>query len=202
VSSKDGGDVVLFPGLAPWSDTPEDEHNDGEHLISAVEALLFAADEPVGSGTLATALEHPDPIAVERAIHELAGRCASQSRGVEVVRLAGGWRMRTGPAHADAVRLLKGGTPLRLSKAALETLAVVAYRQPVTRAEIDGVRGVGSGGVLKGLIERGLVRIAGRRDEPGQPLQYATTRTFLETFSLTGLGDLPTLAEREELDAE
>lgn len=197
--SGDGGDVVFFPGLQG----PEDDGDDGDSwLLPAVEALLFVAEEPVGSGTLATALEHPDPLAIERAINELAGQYASQGRGIEIVRLAGGWRMRTSPAHAEAVRRLKGGTPLRLSKAALETLAVIAYRQPVTRAEIDAVRGVGSGGVLKGLIDRSLVRVAGRRDEPGQPLQYATTRTFLETFSLTGLGDLPTLAERDELDAE
>ena len=198
--SGEGGDVVRFPFGGDHDDS--EDTGEGESLISAVEALLFAAEEPIGSGGLATAMEHPVPIAIERAIHELAGRCAAEGRGIEVVRLAGGWRMRTSPAHADAVRRLKGGTPMRLSKAALETLAVIAYRQPVTRAEIDAVRGVGSGGVLKGLIERSLVRMAGRRDEPGRPLQYATTRTFLETFSLTGLGDLPTLAERDELDAE
>ncbi len=196
-SDSEGGEVVQFPGA---------ERGDGKgaepSLVSAVEALLFAADEPLGPGSLATYLEHPDPVAVERAVAELSTRCATEGRGIEVVRLAGGWRMRTCSAHADAVRRLKGGAPLRLSSAALETMAVVAYRQPVTRSEIDAVRGVGSGGVLKGLITRGLVRAAGRRDEPGQPLQYATTRTFLETFSLTGLGDLPTLADREELDAE
>jgi len=189
-----GAEVLPFPGRGP--DSPS------ATLIAGVEALLFAADEPLGAGAMATYLEHPDPLAVGRAVAELARGCATSARGVEVVRLAGGWRMRTSPMHADAVRRLRGGTPVRLSSAALETLAVVAYRQPVTRSEIDGVRGVGSGGVLKNLIERGLVRAAGRRDEPGRPLQYATTRTFLETFSLTGLGDLPTLAEREELDAE
>lgn len=187
-----GGEVVQFPG----GPAAEDD------LVAAVEALLFVADEPMSAGALAGFLEHPDPVAVERAIAELSTRCATAGRGVEVVRVAGGWRMRTSSAHAEAVRRLKGGTALRLSKAALETLAVIAYRQPVTRAEIDAVRGVGSGGVLKGLLDRGLVRVAGRRDEPGQPLQYATTRAFLETFSLTGLGDLPTLADREELDAE
>jgi segregation and condensation protein B len=188
------GAVFRFPGTE--DDGPDDA------LISAVEALLFAAEEPVGAGTLARCLEHPDPALVEAAILELAGRLSGQGRGVEIVKAAGGYRMRTSPAHAEAVRRLKGGQPLKLSRAALETLAVVAYRQPVTRSEIDAVRGVGSGAVLKNLLDRGLVRVAGRKDEPGQPLQYATTRVFLETFSLTGLGDLPTIDERVELDGE
>lgn len=180
--------VVPFPGdhTAP----PED-------LTAAVEALLFAAGEPVNVAELADALGTVDPDAVREVLHALSQ--ASVGRGVRVLKVANGWQMRTDPRFADAILRLRGGRPLTMSRAALETLAVVAYRQPVTRSEVDEIRGVNAGGVLKTLLDKGWVRVAGRRDEPGRPLEYATTPLFLEMFELSGLNALPTLKEREEL---
>lgn len=182
--------VIPFPGAAPSG------------LEPLVEALLFAAGEPVTVSELATAIsgggqgevEHAE---VRAALHALAQQ--SVGRGVRVVRVGGGWQMRSEPAFADAILRLRGGKPQRMSSAALETLAVIAYRQPATRQEVDEIRGVASGGVIKTLLDKGYLKVAGRRDEPGRPLEYGTTALFLEMFELDNLSGLPTLAEREEL---
>ena len=116
--------------------------------------------------------------------------------------VAGGWLFRTNAQYAPFVRELTGGRPVRLSRAQLETLAIAAYRQPITRPEIDEIRGVDSGATLKLLLERDLVRILGKKDEPGRPLLYGTTTHFLEFFSLKSLKDLPTLREFTELSDE
>lgn len=179
------GEVVPFPGES--------------RLLAPLEALLFASGEPVGESALAEALD-VEPAEVREALKVLRRRCAAGDRGLELVEVAGGWQLRSHPRFGSAVLRLLGGRPARLSRAALEVLAVVAYRQPATRAEVDGLRGVDSGGVLKGLLERGLLRVSGRRDEPGRPLEYATTPLFLETFSLADLRALPTLQERRDLD--
>ena len=113
--------------------------------------------------------------------------------------MAGGYQLRTRPEYASYLRLLHRERPLRLSRAALETLAVVAYRQPVTRAEIEAVRGVEVDAVVRSLLDRQLVRIAGHREVPGRPMLYATTKRFLEVFGLGELDDLPTLREMEQL---
>ncbi|MBW1879144.1 MAG: SMC-Scp complex subunit ScpB [Deltaproteobacteria bacterium] len=169
-------------------------------LVPEVEALLFAVAGPVTAKALATSLENATPAEVAKALDLLRARCARSDRGLELVEVAGGWQLRTDPRFATSVLSLLGGTPAKLSRAALEVLAVVAYRQPVTRAEIEALRGVNSGGVVRGLLERGMVRVAGRRDDPGRPLEYATTRHFLEVFSLPDLGALPSLKEREDLE--
>jgi segregation and condensation protein B len=170
-----------------------------EGMVAAVEALLFAAGGPVKLEALCAALDDADPDEMQRALSAVTARCGAADRGLEVVVIDGGWQVRTQARFAAAVLRLRGARPQRLSRAALEVLAVVAYRQPVTRGEIEAIRGVDSGGVLKTLLDRLLVRVGGRRDEPGRPLQYATTPQFLEMFSLPGLGALPTLREREEL---
>jgi segregation and condensation protein B len=186
------GRVVPFPGGATREgDVPP-------ALIGAVEAVLFAAGAPVTADDVANALE-TGVADVEAALHALAGRAEAPDRGVELVRIGGGWQLRTRSMFAAAVLRLRGGKPAKLSRPALEVLAVVAYRQPVTRPEIEAIRGVDSGGVLKTLLEKELVRVAGRREEAGRPLEYGTTAGFLELFSLSGLGALPTLREREEL---
>jgi segregation and condensation protein B len=189
------GDVLAFPGGGPPV-----EPMDPDELAAALEALLFAAAEPVTVTELAEALGEVAPADVRAALHALAS--ATVGRGVRVVHVAAGWQMRTDPRFADAVLRLRGGRPQRMSKAALEALAVVAYRQPATRAEVDEVRGVASGGVLKTLLEKGYLKVVGRRDEPGRPLEYGTTSLFLEMFELAGLDALPTLAEREALARE
>lgn len=180
--------VVAFPGGAPAVDP--------ETLVPALEALLFAAGDPVTVRELADALGTLEPEDVMAGLQELASR---GSGGLRVVQVAGGWQMRTDPRFAEPIHRLRGGRPRQMSKAALETLAIVGYRQPVTRADIDELRGVSSGGVLKTLIDKGYVKVLGRRDEPGRPLTYGTTALFLEMFELPGLDALPTLAEREAL---
>lgn len=184
--------VFQFPG----GDPPVVERE----LEPLLEALLFAAGEPVTITELATAIGEVPPAEVRAALHELAQRAVG--RGIRVVKVAGGWQMRTDPRFADEVMRLRGGRPQKMSQAALEALAVVAYRQPVTRSDIEAVRGVGSGGVVKTLLDKGWIRVVGRRKEPGRPLEYGTTPLFLEMFALSGLDALPTLAEREELAAE
>lgn len=183
------GTILQFPGGADAS---------GDR-IAAVEALLFAAGEPVTVAALGEALHGVDEADVQAAIDAIARRCAADDRGVEVVEVGGAWQMRSKAAFGALVVRLRGGRPQKLSRPALEVLSVVAYRQPATRQEIEQIRGVDSGAVLKSLLERQLVRVSGRRDEPGRPLEYATTPLFLEMFSLRTLSALPTLREREEL---
>lgn len=169
-------------------------------LLAAVEALLFSAAAPVPVAALAQALGDRDPQVVTRALEALEQRCDAERRGVVVRRVAGGWQLRTHPRFSAAILRLIGARPQKLSRAALEVLAIVAYEQPVTRGRVEQVRGVGCGRVIKNLLERGLVRTAGRRNEPGRPLQYATTRTFLEVYGLPGLSSLPTIEEKDALD--
>jgi segregation and condensation protein B len=163
------------------------------------EALILAAAEPVSAQRLAEIVPGVRPAEVRGLVGELNAEYAEQRRAFEVVEAAGGYQVRTLGEFAPYLQQTLATRPLRLSPAALETLAVVAYRQPVTRAEIEHVRGVDVGAVLRSLIERRLVRIAGHREVAGRPLLYATTRRFLEVFGLARLEDLPTLRDLEEL---
>ncbi len=164
-----------------------------ERLQPIVEALLFAAADPLSTKKIAEIVDGATTAEVRAALAKIEED--SRRRGIRLVEVAGGWQLRTAPEHHQYVRRLFRERPFRLSRAALETLAVIAYRQPVTRAEIESIRGVDCSGVLEGLVERRLVRIAGRRDVPGRPLVYATTPHFLEVFGLKDLKSLPTLAE-------
>ena len=163
-----------------------------------VEALIVAAPAPLGARQLAEIVPRLSPADARALVLELAGEYDAQQRGVELWEVAGGYQVRTRQEFAPWVRQLLKERALRLSRAALETLAVVAYRQPCTRAEIEEVRGVEAGPMLRSLVERNLVRIAGHRDVPGRPLNYATTRRFLEVFGLARIEDLPTLREAED----
>lgn len=185
--------VLQFPPPA----APDAPKVDGQSVKDAVEALLFASGEPVTLQELVAALDVEDAEAVRVALHAIAQE--KMGRGVQLVRVAGAWQLRTDPRFADAVLRLRGGKPQRMSRSALETLSIVAYRQPVIRSEIDELRGVNSGGVLKSLLDRGYIRVVGRRDLPGRPLEYGTSRLFLEMFGLNHLADLPTLKERASL---
>jgi segregation and condensation protein B len=167
-----------------------------EELVAAVEALLFASGEPATVVALAEALGRGNA-EVRAALEELERRRAGS--GVVLERIAGGWQLRTAPRFALMIHRLVGTKPQKLSRPALEVLALVAYHQPIPRTEIERVRGVDSGGVLKSLLDRGLIRTAGRAEDPGRPLLYRTTPAFLELFSLPDLAALPTLAEREAL---
>ncbi len=168
-------------------------------LVAAVEALMFASGAPLTAARLAEVLD-ADVSEVRLAAGILSQRGADG--GVRCERVAGGWQLRTAPRFAEAVLRMKGTRPQTLSKAALEVLAVVAWQQPVIRPDIERMRGVDSGGVLRTLLERGLVRVAGRSDLPGRPLLYRTTGAFLELFSLPNLAALPTLAERLALERD
>jgi segregation and condensation protein B len=164
-----------------------------------VEALVLGAPEPVSAQKMAEVVPGLDAEDAGALVVELGREYEEQGRAFEIWEVAGGYQLRTRPEYASYLRLLHRERPLRLSRAALETLAVVAYRQPVTRAEVEAVRGVEADAVLKNLLERQLVRIAGHREVPGRPMLYGTTRRFLEVFGLGELEDLPTLREIEQL---
>jgi segregation and condensation protein B len=167
--------------------------------LAILEAALFAAEEPLTLVRLAEVLEEPDGRKVRGLVEALRDRLAADGRGLEVVEVAGGYAMLTRPDLAPWVRRLRQGRPARLSRAALETLAVIAYKQPITKAEIEEVRGVNADGVLRTLAERELIRVIGRKAEPGRPILYGTSRSFLEHFGFKDLSDLPTLREIEAL---
>ena len=166
-------------------------------LVSIVESLLFAAERPMGVRDLRRILKDPTVRQVQLALKAL--RKQTESRGIVLGQVAGGFRFRTNPDNARYVQRMLAGRPARLSRMQLETLAIVAYRQPITKAEIDHVRGVDCGAVLKLLLERDLARIVGRKEEPGRPHMYGTTVEFLEFFNLMSLRDMPDLHEFREL---
>jgi len=163
------------------------------------EALILGAAEPVSAQRLAEIVPGVRAADVRELMGELNAEYADQRRSFEVVEAAGGFQLRTLGEFAPYLQQTLTTRPLRLSQAALETLAVIAYRQPVTRAEIEHVRGVDVGAVLRSLLERRLARIAGHREVAGRPLLYATTRRFLEVFGLPRIEDLPTLRDIQEL---
>ena len=171
-----------------------------ERLKSILESLLFAAGEPVSLTQLANALEEVPRERIRKTLSDMAAAYASSGRGFVLEEIAGGYQLRTLSEHALYVRRLLSAKPPRLSRPVLETLAIVAYRQPITRPEIEQLRGVDSGGVLDTLLERNLIRIAGRRDAPGRPIMYTTTPDFLELFGLKSLESLPDLQEFRELE--
>jgi segregation and condensation protein B len=164
-------------------------------LRGALEALLFVSDEPVSAIRLAKLLE-ASPGDVEAALADLAEEYRETDRGFQLREVAGGWRFYTHPAYHDIIeQYVLSWDTRRLSQAALEALAVVAYHQPVTRAGINAVRGVNSEGVLASLTEKGLTREVGRDKNQGNAILYGTTRTFLEKFGLKDISELPPLAE-------
>jgi segregation and condensation protein B len=167
-----------------------------------LEALLFAAEGPLTSAQLLQVLESSDQAALEAALAALKADYADSGRAFELVEVAGGHALRTRSDLSFWIRKLKREQVTKLSRPALETLAIIAYKQPVLKAEIERLRGVEVGGVLRMLMEKDLVRVAGRKDLPGRPLIYGTTRRFLEVFDLRDLKDLPTLEEMEALAGE
>ena len=171
-------------------------------LRRSVEALILSSQEPATPAYLRRALPSLTPSRLPDLVEEINEELRRGERPYEIVEVSGGYQFRTLPEFAEVLQAAQPERKLRLSRAALETLAVVAYRQPVTRAEIEALRSVDCGAVLKGLLERNLVRIVGRRDAPGRPVLYGTSAHFLETFSLSSLRDLPTLQEVEALAEE
>jgi segregation and condensation protein B len=164
-----------------------------------VEAVILGSPEPISAQRIAAVIPYCKPAKVPSLVAELNAEYAEQGRAFEISELAGGYQMRTLPEFASHLQQIQPQRPLRLSKAALETLAIVAYRQPVTRAGIEDVRGVDVGAVLRSLLERKLLRLAGHKEVPGRPMLYGTTRRFLEVFGLEKIEDLPSLRQVEEL---
>lgn len=161
-------------------------------LAKLLEAALFASSRPIPLDELKTLDPEASPAAVAMALDELRECYEQQGHGVELVELAGGWQILTRPEYTEIIeRAQLASRPHRLSSAALETLALIAYRQPISRADIEEIRGVSVGGMLKTLLERGLIEVVGRGDGMGRPLLYGTTPVFLEQFALRHLGELP-----------
>jgi segregation and condensation protein B len=173
---------------------------DATQLKHLVEALVFAADKPVTIQRLRQLTRISDVRRLDAALAELAEDY--KARGIALQVVSGGYQFRTNTTYSGWVQQLIAGRPVRLSRAQLETLAIVAYRQPITRPEIDEIRGVDSSSTLKVLLDRSLIRILGKREEAGRPTLYGTTKEFLDFFSLGDLRELPTLREYSELTAE
>ena len=173
---------------------------DAAQLKQLVEALVFASDKPMTVVRLRQLTRVGDTARLEQALAELADDY--RERGLVLHQVSGGYQFRTGTQWAPWVQQLIAGRPMRLSRAQLETLAIIAYRQPITRPEIDDIRGVDSSATLKLLIDRALIRILGKKEEVGRPMLYGTTKEFLDFFSLGDLRELPTLREYSELTDE
>lgn len=169
-------------------------------LNAIVEALLFVTDTPMTVDRLGELLPEYDRAAIRVALQELRDDYETRHAGMHLVEVAGGWQLRTWPALMPYLTRLVRGKPPRFSPSAMETLAIVAYRQPITRQEIEYLRGVDTGAVLKSLLEKRLIKMLGKRDIPGRPIIYGTTREFLEIFNLNDLKGLPTLREMQALD--
>jgi segregation and condensation protein B len=164
-----------------------------------LEALVIGAAEPVPAAKLASIVPACSAGEARTLIAELNAEYEARGASFEIVEVAGGYQLRTRPDLAPYLRELQPRRTVRLSRAALESLALIAYKQPITRAEIEHVRGVDAGAVVRTLLERDLVRIAGHREIPGRPILYATTKRFLELFGLASLEDLPSLREVQDL---
>jgi segregation and condensation protein B len=170
-----------------------------ENLKYIIESLLFVSETPLTVDHLKGILEGEEPAAIRTAIDALMLDYAQRDGGFVLKQVAGGYQFRTQSRYNEWIkRLIRPNAP-RLSKAALETLAIIAYNQPIIRSDIEHIRGVDSGGVIRMLMERKLIRVLGRKEIPGRPLIYATTKHFLEVFELKDLKDLPTPKEIQEL---
>ena len=165
-----------------------------------VEALLMASDRPLGASQIASLLDGARPGDVRAYVEELNELYGRTGRSFKIAEIAGGFLFTVHSEYGVWVRrLLKDKAPVRLSSAALETLAIIVFKQPVMKAEVEHIRGVSVDGVVRHLLEKGLIRIAGRSDAPGRPLLYGTTRDFLKHFGLKTLSDLPKVRELDEL---
>jgi len=172
-----------------------------ENIKHIIESLLFVAEEPLTVDKIKRITNQAETKDIKDALVALADEYEARKGGFYLDEVAGGYQIRTRPEYNEWIRKLVQPRPLRLSKAALETLVIIAYKQPIIRSDVEHLRGVDCGGVLRVLLERKLIRVLGRREIAGRPLIYATTKRFLEVFDLKDLKDLPTPKEIEELGA-
>jgi segregation and condensation protein B len=169
-------------------------------LSSIIESLIFTAESALSADRICELLQEYERDEVRSALSELVEYHRSRAGGFDLVEVAGGWQFRTRPTFQSYITRHIKSKATKFSQSSLESLAIIAYRQPITRAEVEHLRGVDCGGVLKSLLEKRLVRILGKKDIPGRPLIYGTSKEFLETFGLKDLKSLPTLREIQALD--
>ncbi|MDA8141235.1 MAG: SMC-Scp complex subunit ScpB [Desulfobacteraceae bacterium] len=170
-----------------------------QEMKNIIESLLFVAEEPLSVEKLRAILETVDSKDIQAVLRALSEEYDQRGGGFMLREVAGGWQIRSRPEYNEWIKRLLQPSPQRLSRAALETLAVIAYKQPIIRADIEHIRGVDCGGVLRQLMERKIIRVLGRKEIAGRPLIYATTKLFLEMFDLKDLNDLPSPKEIAEL---
>ncbi|PKN72331.1 MAG: SMC-Scp complex subunit ScpB [Deltaproteobacteria bacterium HGW-Deltaproteobacteria-10] len=173
-----------------------------ENIKAVIEALILASEAPLALEKICVILDNVEKAEVKNALEQLIAEYNERASGIGLVEVAGGFQFRTRPELGSWVKKLKGTKPASLSPAALETLAIVAYRQPIVKAEIEDIRGVDVSAPLRGLLDKKLVRIVGRKDVPGKPIIYGTTKKFLEVFNLKDLSELPTLRELKEMNEQ
>ncbi len=172
-----------------------------QELKSAIQALLFISGSPLTLDRLVSIFEEASQEQIEKQLEMLRQEYETPGSGLMLVEVAGGFQLTTRPEYAGWIRKFKSSKgPTKLSRPALETLAIISYKQPITRMEIEAIRGVNVGGIIRNLMERRLVKIAGKKDVPGKPMLYGTSLEFLNYFGLKDLSALPTLREFQELE--
>ncbi len=191
---------VMASSLLPFDDTPAPVSQEDSQITAILEAIVYVAEEPLTLAQIAASLQQP-PERIQELLDQLVAEFDQPGHGVSIREVAGGYKMATKPEHHEAVRNFVKSLkpPLKLSLPALETLAVIAYKQPATGPEIMEIRGVQGGGVLKTLLDRKLIAVAGRKNVIGKPMLYKTTKEFLIQFGLKDLSELPSLKEFEEI---
>ena len=189
---------MIYFSLQP-STYPPDAVTLMEDIKNIIESLLFVAEDPLTIDSIKKVLDSTDSNEIRNVLNELSSEYEVRKGGFFLREVAGGYQIRTRPEYSQWIKRLLRPNPLRLSNAALETLAIVAYKQPVIRSDIEHLRGVDCGGILRMLLERKLIRVVGRKEIPGRPMIYTTTKKFLELFELKDLRDLPSPKEIEEL---
>jgi len=176
--------------------------SDKESLKPLIESLIFASDGALSLDRISGVLDGEEKAAIKEAVDELMEEYKSSGRGILIEEVAGGYQFRTSPENSPWLRKFFKIGLQRISKAAMESLAIIAYKQPVTRSELEAIRGVDSGGVLGTLMEKRFIKITGRKEVPGRPVVYGTTREFLETFDLKDLSCLPSLKDIQRMEEE
>jgi len=173
-----------------------------EKVKAIIEALIFASDAPLALEKISAILSEVEKTEIKEVLDNLVLEYNERQGGIYLQEVAGGFQFRTNSELSQWVKKLKITKPHSISPAAMETLAIIAYKQPIVKSEIEGIRGVDAGAPLKGLLEKKLIRIVGRKDVPGKPIIYGTTKKFLEVFNLKNLLDLPNLREFKELNRQ
>ena len=173
-----------------------------ENIKTVIEALILASETPLVLEKICIILSDVEKKEIKEAFEKIVLEYNERQGGICLQEVAGGFQFRTRPELSPWVKKLKSSKPHSLSPAAMETLAIVAYKQPIVKSEIESIRGVDVGAPLKGLLDKKLIRIVGRKDVPGKPIIYGTTRKFLEVFNLKDLMDLPNLRELKELNQQ